>query len=274
MRTKWDPTSEHLVFVGYEGSSKSYKLWSPQTHMFVPSTDVTFEETVFPLCIEHPQLSQPAIVPSAPPEPREYTELEIQDSDDKEDTPVVPPHTSDSPQQDTQPISGPLQPPSPTSQTPAPEPRRSTRPNRRIRRTDPSNINPNRDRFQRALRPWVLGVWNNSQGAFLAATNLTPTGDPTTYEYVIKTPEADFWQQAMTKEFGSLEEIGTWELVDLPPGRRAIKNRWVFVTKPNAGGENKGHVHGNNKDYRACLIAKGFTQVAGIDYEETFEPVA
>ena len=85
----------------------------------------------------------------------------------------------------------------------------------------------------------------------------------------------------MTKEFGSLEDNGTWELVDLPPGCVAIKNWWVYVTKPNAGGETKpaggetkDHVQGNNKDYKACLVAKGFMQIAGIDYEETFAPVA
>ena len=54
MRTKLEPTSERLVFVGYEGSSKSYKLWNLRTHRFVISTDVTFEETIFPLRIEPP----------------------------------------------------------------------------------------------------------------------------------------------------------------------------------------------------------------------------
>ena len=274
MRTKLEPTSERLVFVGYEGSSKSYKLWNPRTHRFVISTDVTFEETIFPLRIEPPRPSQPVIVPSAPPEPREYAELEIPDSDDEEDTPEVQPHTSDPSQQDPQLIPGPLQSHCPPPQTLTPELRRSTRPNRGIRRADPFNTNPDRDRFQRGLRPWVPGIWNNSQEAFLAATNLTPTGDPTTYECAIRTPEADFWQRAMTKEIGSLEDNGTWELVDLPPGRSAIKNRWVYVAKPNTGGETKDHVRGNGKDYRARLVAKGFTQIAGIDYEETFAPVA
>ena len=273
MRTKLDATSERLVFVGYEGSSKSYKLWNPQTHRFVISTDVTFEETIFPLRVETSRPKQPVIAPSTPTEPREYAEIEIPGSDDEGDVPATPHQTSDPSQQDSQLISSPLQSPCPPSQTPIPELRRSTRPNRGIRRADPSNINPDRDRFQRGLRPWVPGVWNNSQGAFLAATNLTPTGDPTTYECAIKAPDADFWQRAMTKEFGSLEDNGTWELVDLPSGRSAIKNRWVYVTMPITGGETKGHVRGNDKDYKARLVAKGFTQIAGIDYEETFAPV-
>ena len=48
-RTKFDPTSECLVFTGYKGSTKSYKLWNPKAQKFIISTDVTFEETIFPL---------------------------------------------------------------------------------------------------------------------------------------------------------------------------------------------------------------------------------
>lgn len=269
-----DPTSERLVFTGYEGSSKSYKLWNPQTHRFVISTDVIFEETIFPLRVEPPKPSQPVIVPSAPPKPREYAELVIPESDDEEDDPLTSVPIPDTSQTDTQPTHSTSHLPVLPPQTIAPEPQRSTRPNRGIRRINPANVNPDRDRIQRGLRPWVPGIWNNSQGAFLAATNLTPAGDPTTYEHAIKTPEARYWQQAMEKEIGSLEDNGTWELVDLPPGRKAIKNRWVFVTKPDSGGETKDHVRGNNKDYRAHVVAKGFTQVAGIDYEEMFAPVA
>lgn len=106
------------------------------------------------------------------------------------------------------------------------------------------------------------------------ATNITATGDPTTYEYAMMTLEADFWKRAMTKEIGSLEENGTWELVELPPGRKAIKSQWVFVSKPIVPGEAKDHIQGETKDYRAHLVAKGFTQMAGIDYKETFSPVA
>ena len=107
MRTKLDPTSERLVFVGYEGSSKSYKLWNPQTHSFVVSTDVTFEETIFPLRDESPRLIQPAIAPSMPPEPKEYTELTIPESDDEEDDPAISPTSSDFTQQSPQSISDP-----------------------------------------------------------------------------------------------------------------------------------------------------------------------
>ena len=82
----------------------------------------------------------------------------------------------------------------------------------------------------------------------------------------MQTPEAPYWQTSMEEEMGCLKENGTWELVDLPHGHTTIKNRWVFVTKRNTLGE--------VIRYRARLVAKGFTQTAGIDYEETFAPIA
>jgi hypothetical protein len=52
-----------------------------------------------------------------------------------------------------------------------------------------------------------------------------------------------------------------WTLVDLPAGRKAVKSKWVFKWKADGC-------------YRACLVVKGFTQIQGIDYDETFSPVA
>jgi hypothetical protein len=105
-----------------------------------------------------------------------------------------------------------------TPVTPVQEPQRSTRLTRGIRRADPTNANPDREHLQRGLRPWVPGIWTNTTDAFLAATNITSAGDPSTYEHALCTAEAHLWQQAMTKEITSLQDNRTWVLVDLPPG--------------------------------------------------------
>ena len=128
------------------------------------------------------------------------------------------------------------------------------------------NANPDRDWIQQGLRPWIPSIWNNSADAFLAATKVTPTGDPASYDYAMQTPEAYQWQKAMEDELKSLQENGTWTLVDLPDGRTTVKNRWVYLTKRDT----KGDII----RYKARLIAKGFTQTASLDYEETFAPVA
>ena len=51
--------------------------------------------------------------------------------------------------------------------------------------------------------------------------------DPQTYEYVENYPR---WQESMKEEFSSLQKGNTWELVDLPPGRKLVQCKWVYKT--------------------------------------------
>ena len=59
----------------------------------------------------------------------------------------------------------------------------------------------------------------------------------------------------------TLSKNDTWELVNLPPGHKALKSKWVFKLKAD-------------EHFCAHLVAKGFTQIPGIDYDETFSPIA
>ncbi|GJX08848.1 putative RNA-directed DNA polymerase [Tanacetum coccineum] len=70
----------------------------------------------------------------------------------------------------------------------------------------------------------------------------------------------------MIKEKRALEENGTWTLEDLPNGKRAIDSKWVYKVKYKPNGE--------VERYKARLIANGFTQTEGVDYHDTFAPVA
>jgi Reverse transcriptase (RNA-dependent DNA polymerase) len=100
--------------------------------------------------------------------------------------------------------------------------------------------------------------------AFLAATDITPTEDPTSYKQAMSSAEAELWLQAMKEEIKCLIENGTWELTDLPEGRHTVKCKWVYLTKRDT--------QGNVTRHRAHLVTKGFLQTAVIDYEETFAP--
>ncbi|GJT70413.1 zf-CCHC domain-containing protein, partial [Tanacetum coccineum] len=74
------------------------------------------------------------------------------------------------------------------------------------------------------------------------------------------------WINAMNNEMQALYENDTWELIDLPVGRKPIESKWVFKIMYMSTGE--------IERYKAMLVAKGFNQRERIDYEETFSPVA
>jgi hypothetical protein len=73
------------------------------------------------------------------------------------------------------------------------------------------------------------------------------------------------WEASMQEEYDSLLENQTWDLVPLPPGRKLVICKWVYRTKREADGQ--------VRRYKEILVAKGFQQIHGIDYDETFAPV-
>ena len=74
------------------------------------------------------------------------------------------------------------------------------------------------------------------------------------------------WKAAMNEEMKSLQKNETWELVDRPPGKKPIGCWWVYTLKHKADG--------TIEHFKERLMAKGYTQTYGIDYTDTFSPVA
>jgi hypothetical protein len=88
---------------------------------------------------------------------------------------------------------------------------------------------------------------------------------PNNFEAAMKSPDGKLWKEAMDKEFNSLTEMNTWNLTALPPGRKAISSKWVYRIKRKADGE--------IDKFKARMVARGFTQIYGVDFTETFAPV-
>lgn len=87
-----------------------------------------------------------------------------------------------------------------------------------------------------------------------------------TYDEAHKHPDWPKWQEAIQIELDSLEKNSTWHLVKQPPDANVVDSRWVLRIKKNVAGE--------VDKYKARLVAKGFTKIYGINYYETYAPVA
>ncbi|XP_071708748.1 uncharacterized protein [Rutidosis leptorrhynchoides] len=97
---------------------------------------------------------------------------------------------------------------------------------------------------------------------FCFVSNLNKSIKPHTYNEAVKDNN---WVNAMNEEITALNRNNTWEMVDLPPGRKPIRTKWVYKIKYKSNEE--------IERYKARLVVKGFSQREGIDYEETFSPV-
>ncbi|CAJ2635918.1 unnamed protein product [Trifolium pratense] len=106
--------------------------------------------------------------------------------------------------------------------------------------------------------------YSNLSSSFSAFTSkLSSVEIPKNVQVALEVPK---WREAVLEEMKALEKNKTWSVMTLPDGKKTVGCKWVFTVKYNSDG--------SIERYKARLVAKGFTQTYGIDYSETFAPVA
>ena len=85
--------------------------------------------------------------------------------------------------------------------------------------------------------------------------------EPTNYEEAMVSPDSAKWLEAMRSKIRSMYENKVWTLIDLPNDRRDIEIKWIFKRKTDVD---------SVTIYKARIVAKGFRQVQGVDYDEIF----
>ena len=87
-----------------------------------------------------------------------------------------------------------------------------------------------------------------------------------TYAEAVSCLQSELWLDAMRDEIQSMRHNGVWEVVELLEGHRSIGCKWVYKTKRD--------LKGKIEKFKVRLVAKGFTQRKGVDYEAIFSPVS
>ena len=100
-------------------------------------------------------------------------------------------------------------------------------------------------------------------GAYLAL--VTTIRDIETQTFA-QAEDHQVWREAMVEEYDSIVRNDVWDVVLRPVGKSVVTSRWLYKTKIAADGSVEKH--------KARFVARGFSQIEGVDYDETFAPVA
>ena len=90
--------------------------------------------------------------------------------------------------------------------------------------------------------------------------------EPRTVHETLNSEQSSQWREAMESEYSSLLKNDTWDLVPPPEGKNIVGSQWVLKVKHDE--------NGSVNRFKARLVAQGYSQVKGVDYDEVFSPVA
>ena len=114
--------------------------------------------------------------------------------------------------------------------------------------------------------PVLLEDFEGLECALAAETADAEALEPRTLAEAKRRPDWPQWEKAIQEELATLNATGTWRLEEAPPRANVIGCKWVFKAKKDAAG--------NVARYKARLVTQGFSQIGGVDYDDTYAPVA
>uniref|UniRef100_A0A2N9FFW3 Integrase catalytic domain-containing protein n=1 Tax=Fagus sylvatica TaxID=28930 RepID=A0A2N9FFW3_FAGSY len=234
-RLKLDDKATPCIFVGYGDAEFGYKLWDPKKKKMIRSRDVVFHENENIKDFEKSEKSKSIVEGVSDLTPTssssniatDIKEVQVENYGDE------PAEVDGDDAIDTEGVEQGEQPIPPEMKEP--QVRRSTRERHPSTRYSTSE--------------YVL---------------ITDEGEPESFQEVQSHKDKQSWMKAMHEEMDSLHKNNTYELVELPKGKKALRNKWVFKLKKDGEKLVK---------YKARLVVKGFNQKQGIDFDEIFSPV-
>ena len=116
------------------------------------------------------------------------------------------------------------------------------------------------------MSDWIMNIDVIDEYSLVAEISDFEALEPRSLAEAKRRPDWELWEKAIHEELALLQQAGTWELTVAPKGANIVGSKWVFRAKKDAAGAVIRH--------KARLVAQGFSQVPGVDYFDTFAPVA
>ena len=275
-RKKGEYKSVEGIFVGYFDDSKAYKVWIPRTHTLLKARDVIFDESnhIERITIHATDdddlpnlwttdLPITTVISALPDTTHEWTNddalPQLTTAADSPLTEITETETSNE-----------------VETTASDEP---TQPNTHdeLPKYAPKDfergiwLNPDNQAYGRGKRHHAIYAAVNAVAQGLADLEHTESAfvileedEPANFKEAMKSPNAEGWKVSMEKEYDNLMGYHTWELVERPPDANIVGSRWTYrIKRDNLGLSN---------DLKSRLVAQGFSQVPGIDFDETYSP--
>ncbi|CAL1698121.1 unnamed protein product [Somion occarium] len=266
-RRKLDSKSFECMFIGFAENQKAYKLLHHPSDRVHTSRDVRFDEG------EDSKITRVEIEPEAPTEDNHEKSPKTPASSAHSTCPTVEEVTDESEvnamleevPDDKSEDEVDVPPPLPVQCAPL---RRSTRRTKEPIRDDDSHFKVSSYNWTaKKERRWTeLSLDQDPVGNSDQQANcMTLTDEPQTYEEAISGPNSQDWLAACAEELKVFVEKELFDEVQRPRNRRVVGCKWVFRHKYGPDGQ--------IERYKARLVAQGFTQIHGVDYNETFAPV-